>query len=80
MLLLNDFLHGKLDIARFYYGILSLLQQSKEADRLQAYRPICLFNVIFKVFTKVLNNRANKVADKCISLVQTAFVQGIYIS
>jgi hypothetical protein len=79
LLLFNDFYHGKLDIARFNYGLLSLLPKVKGADKLQAYRTICLLNVIFYIFTKVLNNRTSLVADKCVSLVQTAFIQRRYI-
>jgi hypothetical protein len=75
----NDFYYGKFEITKFKYGLLSLLPKEKGADKLQAYRPICLLNVIFKIFTKVLNNRAILVADKCISLVQTVFIHGRYI-
>jgi hypothetical protein len=64
----NDFYYGKFEITKFKYGLLSLLPKEKGADKLQAYRPICLLNVIFKIFTKVLNNRAILVADKCIFL------------
>jgi hypothetical protein len=78
--LFNDFYHGKLDIARFNYGLLSLLPKVKGANKLQACRPICSLNVIFQNFTMVLNNTTSLAADKCVSLVQTAFIQGIYIS
>jgi len=41
--------------------------------------PICLLNVSFKIFTKVLNNRILKVADKMIGPSQTTFIPGRYI-
>ena len=43
------------------------------------YRPICMLNVPFKIFTKVLNNRAMTTAHKTISKVQSAFIKGRYI-
>lgn len=79
MFLFNEFYHNRLDIARFNYGILTLLPKIQGADKLQAYRPICLINVILKVFTKVLNYRAIRVADKTISEFQTTFIKGRFI-
>lgn len=38
-------------------GIITLLLENAEATMTQKYRPICLFNLIFKIFAKVLNNR-----------------------
>ena len=35
-----------------------------------------MLNVIFKIFTKVINNRVVKLAKKIISPVQTAFIKG----
>jgi hypothetical protein len=35
--------------------------------------------VSFKIFTKVLNNRLLRVADKLIGLTQTAFIPGRYM-
>jgi hypothetical protein len=47
---------------------------------IQRYRPICLLNVSFKIFTKeVLTNRINLVAQKIIRSSQTAFLHGRYI-
>ena len=42
--------------------------------RIQKYKPVCLLNVNFKIFTKVLNNRLLKVVDKLIGPSQTAFI------
>jgi hypothetical protein len=43
---------------------------------IQEYRPICLLNVSFKIFTNVLTNRINMVAEKVIGSSQTAFLPG----
>ena len=55
----GEFYEGKLDLARFNYGVLALIPKCADAQTLQQYRPICLLNVIFKIFTKVLNNIDN---------------------
>ena len=46
---------------------------------IQQYRPICLLNVSFKIFTKVLINRIHLVAHKVIRSSQTAFLPGRFI-
>jgi hypothetical protein len=53
-----------------------LLPKSRDATRIQQYRPICLLNVSFKIFTKVATNRISQVAQKVISPSQTAFLTG----
>ena len=79
MCLFNKCFHGKIDISRLNYGIISLLPKVSDAARLQLFRPICLSNVIFKLVTKVINNRTILVADKVVSPVQTAFIKGRFI-
>jgi hypothetical protein len=66
--LFQDFYDGKLDIPRISYGIISL------SPKIEMFRPMCLLNVIFKIFTKLSNKRAILVADKVISIVQSAFI------
>uniref|UniRef100_A0A453R6L1 Reverse transcriptase domain-containing protein n=1 Tax=Aegilops tauschii subsp. strangulata TaxID=200361 RepID=A0A453R6L1_AEGTS len=41
------------------------------------YRPICMLNVPFEFFTKVLNTRAMLVAYKLVSKIQ--FIEGPYL-
>jgi hypothetical protein len=59
--------------------IITLLPNIADAARIQPYRPICLLNVSFKIFTKMLNNRILKVADKLIGPSQMTFIPGRYI-
>lgn len=40
------------------------------------FRPISLYNVVYKILAKVLTNRLSKVIDKCVSKEQYAFVLG----
>ena len=79
MNLFHEFHAGRLPIHSLNFGVLTLLPKITDAVRIQQYRPICLLNVSFKIFTKVLNNRLLKVADKLIGPSQTAFIPGRYI-
>jgi hypothetical protein len=56
-----------------------LIAKGLGADKIQMYRPICLLNVLFKIFTKVMNNRAILVAEEVISKIQSAFIKGRFI-
>jgi hypothetical protein len=44
-------------------------------NRIQQYRPICLLNVSYKIFTKVATNRINQVAEHIISPSQMTFMR-----
>ena len=74
--LFNQLHAENLDIARLNFGEIILLPKTKEASCIQQYRPICLLNVSFKIFTKVATNRLNGVADHVVKPTQTAFMQG----
>jgi hypothetical protein len=77
--LFNEFHQGTLPLHCLNFGIITLLPKKTEATMIQQYRPICLLNVSFKIFTKVLTNRINLVAQKVIRSSQTAFLPGRYI-
>ena len=64
------------DIKRLNYGVITLVPKLKEANSIKQYRPICLLNVDFKWFTKVLTDRLVPVASKIIGSNQTGFVKG----
>ena len=61
------------------FGVITLLPKKEDATKVQQYRPICLLNVSFKIFTKVLTNRLSIVAQKIIRPSQTAFIPGRHI-
>ena len=65
-----------LDTRRLNYGAITLVPKLKEANSIKQYRPICLLNVDFKWFTKVLTDRLVPVASKIIGSNQTGFVKG----
>jgi hypothetical protein len=76
MALFEDFSKGCLPLHSLNFGTIILLPKLSEAIRIEQYRPICLLNVSFKIFTKAALNRLTKVAHKVISLTQTAFLPG----
>jgi hypothetical protein len=70
-------LHSRqLELFRLNFGEIILLPKVNEAERIQQYRPICLLNVSYKIFTKVATIRLNTVADHVVCPSQTDFMQG----
>jgi hypothetical protein len=67
---------GQLELFRLNFGEIILLPKVNDAERIQQYRPICLLNVSFNIFTKVATIRLNTVADHVVHPSQTAFMQG----
>ena len=67
---------SEIPIFSLNFGVITLLPKTQDASRIQQYRPICLLNVSFKIFTKVATIRVNSVADHLISPTQTAFMRG----
>jgi hypothetical protein len=76
MALFSDFSTGCLQLHSLNFGTIILLPKVCEAIRIEQYRPICLLNVSFKIFTKTAMNRLVGVAHKVISPTQTAFLPG----
>jgi hypothetical protein len=73
-------LHSEeLNMSRMNYGIITLIPKLKEANTIKQYRPLCLLNVDYKWFTKVLTMKLAKYANKIISPSQTAFIPGRFI-
>jgi hypothetical protein len=77
--MVNDFYMGNLDINRLNYGVITLIPKIKEANNVKQYRPICLLNVSFKIFTKLIMDRLTAFAGGLINPIQTAFIRGRYI-
>jgi hypothetical protein len=76
MALFGEFHAGNLPLYSLNFGTIILLPKCKYALTIQQYRPICLLNVSFKTFTKVLTNRLSDIANKLIGPTQTAFILG----
>jgi hypothetical protein len=76
MTLFREFHNEDLPMYSLNFGTIILLPKYREATKIQQYRPICLLNVSFKIFTKVATNRISQIAKKVISPSQTAFLPG----
>ncbi len=79
MALFREFHKGTLSLYNLNFGIIVLLTKKTDANQIQQYRPICLLNVSFKIFTKVGTNRITTVAHKVIRPTQTRFLPDINI-
>jgi hypothetical protein len=75
----HDLYAGDLLIFSLNFGVITLIPKAQDATRIQQYRPICLLNASFKIFTKVATIRLNSVADHIIKPTQTAFMRGCNI-
>jgi len=76
MALFSDFHREDLNLFSLNFGMVTLIPKVADATRIQQYRPICVLNVSFKIFTKVATNRLNHVAKTVVSPTQTAFMPG----
>jgi hypothetical protein len=71
-----SYLHSRqLELFQINFGKIILLPKVNGAERIQQFRPICLLNVSFKIFTKTTINRLNMVADHVVRPTQTTFMQ-----
>jgi hypothetical protein len=52
MALFKAFQEGSLPLFQLNFGTIILLPKKEDVIQIQQYRPICLLNVSFKIFTK----------------------------
>jgi hypothetical protein len=76
MAMFKQFHEGKLPLYNLNFGIITLLPKQNEVTHIRQYRPICLLNVSFKIFTKVAVNMITGIAEKVVSPSQCAFMPG----
>lgn len=55
-----DYHEGRVDISIINYGIITLLPKISDAIKIQQFRPICLLNCLYKLVTKTLTIRLEK--------------------
>ena len=65
---------GHLQLFHLNFRTITLLPKKTEAVRIEKFRPICLLNVSFKIFTKVGTNRLTQIVHSVVQLSQTAFM------
>jgi hypothetical protein len=76
MAMFRDFHAENLRLFSLNFGIITLVPKLSEATKIEQYRTICMLNVSFKNFTKVIANRLSLVANKVIGPSQSAFFPG----
>jgi hypothetical protein len=79
MAMFRDFHAGDLPLFCLNFGIITLITKEKEVRRIQQYRPICMLNVSFKIFTKVMAHRLTSIACRITKPSRSAFLPGRYI-
>jgi ribonuclease HI/exonuclease III len=60
----------------FNQGIMSLMYKKKEKTDIGNYRPLCLLNTDYKIYTKIIATRLASVASHIIHKDQAGFVPG----
>jgi hypothetical protein len=79
MAMFQAFKQHDLPLFHLKFGTVILLPKKENVVQIQQYRPICLLNVSFKIFSKVGTNRVAKVAHSVVRPTQTAFMPGRHI-
>jgi hypothetical protein len=79
MNILKDYHHGKLDICRLNFVVLTIKPEELAASSMKMLRPISLLNCIFKIFTKVLTNTQALITNIITIINQFYFIKGKYI-
>ena len=74
MLIFHDLFSGQLQLFQLNFSTITLLPKKTEAVRIEQFRPICLLNVSFKIFTKVRTIRLTQIAHAVMQPTQTAFM------
>jgi hypothetical protein len=71
--MVQDFSYHKLDLFRLNFAILTLIPKVDEARDMKNFRPISLLNCSFKIFSKLLTSRLEKVCQSLIAKEQSVF-------
>jgi hypothetical protein len=80
MQIFDDFHQNRIGLAKINYGIITLIPKGDDANIIQKYKPICLLQVLFKIFTKALTVRSELYMKKIIHACQSAFIKGRFIA
>jgi mannosylglycoprotein endo-beta-mannosidase len=65
---------GDLELFKLNFGVITLIPKKEDVVRIHRYRPICLLNVSFKIFTKVGTDRITGITHKVIKPTQSSFM------
>ena len=75
-----DFLHSSNMEPDVNYTHIVLIPKVKKPEKMADFKPISLCNVIYKIISKVLENRFKLILLQLISPTQSAFVLGCLIT
>jgi hypothetical protein len=75
----KDFQCGPLDLFRLNFAMLTLIPKVDNASKMKQFKPISLLNCSFKMFSKLLSLRLEKVCQRLVANEQSAFIRGRYI-
>lgn len=78
--IINDFYEGRLDLTQSNRANIVLILKKEGPKSVYDFRPILIINLMPKVISKVLSNRVSPLLPKLISINQTAFIKGQFIS
>jgi hypothetical protein len=67
MRMFAEFYLGGLDLFRLNFVVLTLIPKVEDVVDMKMFRPISLLNCSFKIFSKVLTLRLEKVSQRLIS-------------
>jgi hypothetical protein len=79
MNMVKAFQEGNLDLFRLKFAMLTLVGKVDNAVDMKNFRPISLLNCSFKIFSKLLTIRLERVCQRLIAREQSAFISGRYI-
>ena len=75
-----EILKGKVEICDLNKTFIVLILKVKNATKVTEFRPISLYNVIYKIITKTIANRLKLILPSVISESQIPFVPNQLIS
>lgn len=64
------------NIAPIYHTYIALIPKVKKPRQVTKFRPISLYNVIYRIITKTIANRCKHMLHNIISQIQSAFIPG----
>lgn len=68
------------NIAPLYHTYIALIPKVKKPRQVTEFRPISLYNVIYRIITKTIANRCKHMLHNIISQTQSAFIPGRLIT
>jgi hypothetical protein len=77
--LFSEFHKGNLDLFWLNFAMLTLVPKVENAIDMKNFRPISLLNCSFKIFSRLITSRMEKICQEIIAKEQSAFIRGRYI-